>query len=51
MFELQGTLCLAAKIFEGAIRAFERMSNVAIESDNKIFEMKAYFEIANVFQI
>jgi len=39
---------MAVKIYEGAQRAFERMSNAAIESDNKIHEMMAYFEIANV---
>lgn len=50
IFEHQGVLNLAINNYQGAIRAFQRMRDVAEECQNREYEMKAYMHLGITLQ-
>lgn len=50
MLEHQGVLNLAINNYQGAIRAFQRMRDVAEECQNREYEMKAYMHLGITLQ-
>jgi tetratricopeptide (TPR) repeat protein len=50
IFEHQGVLNLAISNYQGAIKAFQRMRDVAEECHDREYEMLAYFHLGQTLQ-
>ena len=50
LLEHQGVLNLAISNYQGAIKAFQRMRDVAEECHDKEYEMLAYFHLGQTLQ-